>query len=95
MPKQYGKDVIEKARLLYCKFGGQDFDAIETEMRKEFPTWRKQNLKAKGKGKDSRLGWIDEHQFDKSLIEYQKTLIVSVNDDVQKLYLGIKKTRET
>lgn len=95
MPKQYAKEVVEKARSLYCKFGGKDFDAIEREMRKEYPTWRKQNLKARGKGSDSRLGWIDEYQFDKSLVEYAKTQIVAVTDDVQKLYLGIKKTRET
>ncbi len=94
MPKQYGDDAIQKARELYCKFGGKDFDAIEAEMRKTFPTWRKQNLISRGKGSDSRLGWVDSYQFDKSLVEYQRIQIAAVTDDIQKLYLGIKKTRE-
>ncbi len=94
MPKRYSQEVVERARKLYCENGGKNFDVIENEMRKVFPSWRKQNLIGRGKGKDSRLGWIDEHNFDKSLLEYQKTQIVAVNDDIQKLYLGIKAVRE-
>jgi hypothetical protein len=94
MPKRYGENAIQKARELFCKFGGKDFDAIEKEMQKDFPTWRKQNLIPRGKKADSRLGWIIEYNFEKSLAEYQKIQIEAVTDDVQKLYLGIKKTRE-
>ena len=81
MPSQYPPEAIEKCRKLYCKFGGKDFDAIQREMRKEYPTWRKQNLKPRGKGADSRLGWIVEHNFDKSLHEYLKTQVISVTNE--------------
>ncbi|KAK0039539.1 hypothetical protein Bpfe_031024 [Biomphalaria pfeifferi] len=49
---------------------------------------------SRGKGKNARLGWIIEYNFDKSLEEYLKTQTAALNDDVQNLYLGIKKVRE-
>lgn len=90
MPKQYDQEAIEFCRQLYCKHGGKNFDAIETEMQARYPSWSKQNLIGRGKSGDARLGWIDEHNFDKSLEEYLKTQVAAVTDDVQKRYLGIK-----
>lgn len=91
MPSQYGQEAIKKCRELYCKFGGKDFDAIEREMQTAYPKWRRQNLHPRG---NKSLGWIVEHNFDKSLEEYLKTQTVAVTDDVQNLYLGIKTVRE-
>lgn len=95
MPKRYPQKAVEKARELYCKFGGKNFDQIELEMRKTYPEWREQNLHSRGKGKNARLGWIIEYNFEKSLEEYLKTQPSALTDDVQNLYLGIKKVRES
>lgn len=95
MPSKYDQSAIEYCRLIYCKNGGNNFDAIEQEMREKYPNWVKGNLIDKGKGRSARFGWITKHNFEKSLQEYLKTQTVAVNDDVQKLYLGIKKVRET
>lgn len=95
MPTQYDQETIEFCRSLYLKYGGKNHDAVEREMQKEFPGWRKQNLIDRGTGKDARLGWINKHGFDNSLKIYLQKLTESVNDDEQDLYLGIKATRKT
>lgn len=95
MPSKYDQEAIEHCRKIYCKHGGINFDAIENEMREKYPNWVKGNLIDKGKGRAARFGWITKHNFEKSLQEHLKTQVVAVSDDVQKLYLGIKKTRET
>ncbi|HQU83926.1 MAG TPA: hypothetical protein PKY59_12400 [Pyrinomonadaceae bacterium] len=95
MPKRYSQEAVETARKLYCKFDGKNFDEIEKEMQKTYPEWKEQNLHSRGKGKNARLGWIIEYNFDKSLEEYRKTQPAALIDDVQNLYLGIKKVRES
>lgn len=95
MPRQYDQDAIELCRKLYCKYGGKNLDALEKEMRDQYPGWLKQTLFNRGKDKDFRQGWIERYGFDKSLQEYLKTQIAGVTDDVQKFYLGIKSVRET
>lgn len=92
--KVYSEEAIELARKLYCKYGGKNHPAIEAEMRKVFPGWSKQNLIDKGKGKDSRLGWITKYGFENSLKLHMQKLTESVNDDEQDLYLGIKTVRK-
>jgi len=94
MPKQYGQEAIEEARRLFCKYGGKNYDAIEREMQKKWPSWRKGLLPDKGKGKDARLGWIARYGFDNSLEIHTKTLMTAVADDTQNLYLGIKTVRQ-
>lgn len=89
MAIQYEQEAVEFCRNLYCKYGGKDHAAVEREMRERFPKWRQQNLRDR-QGKDARLGWINRYNFEKSLEEYLKTQVVSVTDDVQKRYLGIK-----
>lgn len=90
MGAQYEQEAIELARKLYCKFGGKNLDAIEREMRAQYPGWLKQNLHNRGIGANFRQGWIERYGFDKSLQEYLKTQIEAVTDDVQKRYRGIK-----
>lgn len=100
MPTRYSQEAIEKARGLYCKYGGKNFDAIEREMQKQYPGWRKTNLiqrkeKAyKGRAAREKLGWIEEYGFEKSLKLHIQKLTESVNDDEQDLYLGIKAVRK-
>lgn len=89
MPTEYDREAIEHCRELYCKNGGKNFDAIEAGMQEVFPNWSKQNLFDRN-GKKPRHGWITKHSFDKSLQEYLKVKAVTVLDDVQKRYLGIK-----
>lgn len=94
MPTSYGPDAIEKARGLYLKYGS-NHAAIEREMRKDYPSWRRQNLVYR-KEKDGRekLGWIKEYRFEESLKLHLQTLTEAVNDDEQGLYIGIKDFRK-
>lgn len=92
--KQYSNEAIEFARKLYCKYGGKNFDAIEREMQQQWPGWRQQNLRDRGKGANAKLGWISRYGFEKSLRIYTERLVESVNDDEQDLYIGIKKVRQ-
>ncbi|MCW5959279.1 MAG: hypothetical protein KIS76_03900 [Pyrinomonadaceae bacterium] len=90
MPRTYGQEAIEKCRALYCRFGGKNFDAIEREMRKEYPGWRKQNLI----DRRGRLGWIANYGFQNSLKIHLQKLTESVNDDEQDLYISIREMRK-
>lgn len=95
MPRKYNQDAIELCRQLYCKYGGKNHDAIEREMRKTYPGWKKQNLLDKGIGKNERFGWITTYGFENSLKLHLQKLTESVNDDEQDLYIGIKTVRKT
>src|SRR5436190_24097111 len=95
MAKTYSNEAIELCRKLYCKYGGENFDGIQREMQKKFPGWHKRNLLDRGKGKETRLGWITKHGFETSLKIWTEKLVESVNDDEQDLYLGIKALRKT
>lgn len=64
-------------------------------MRKEYPSWSRQNLFDRGKGANARLGWINNHGFDKSLREFREKLTKKVNDDAEDLYIGIKSVRQS
>lgn len=96
MPKEYPTEAVELCRKLYCKYGGKNFDAIEREMRKEFPGWAKANLNdrdAKDR-RNRRLGWVTRFGFENSLRLHLQKLTETVNDDEQDLYLGIKTIRK-
>lgn len=93
MPARYGQEAIEEARRLYCKYGGKNHDAIEAEMRRQWPSWQKENLHNRGKDGE-RMGWIERYGFDNSLKLHLQKLTESVNDDEQDLYLGIKAVRK-
>lgn len=100
MPKKYSNEAIERARGLYIKFGGTNFDAIEREMRKQYPGWSKVNLvnrkeKAyRGRVAREKLGWVDYYGFDKSLKMHLKELATEAANDEQDLYAGIRATRK-
>lgn len=97
MPEKYGPDAHERCRQLYCKYGGSNYDAIQAEMQKDYPGWRKSNLFDRKKRKEDRvpqLGWINRFGFEKSLALYTQTLVESVNDDEQDLYVSIKAVRK-
>ena len=88
MPTKYSPEAIALCRKLYIQFGGND-KQIEKEMRKEYPSWGKQNLYAKGKNNDSRLGWIVEHGFEKSAQLDLQTKIGAIESDDQRAYKTI------
>lgn len=90
----YNRDAWEKCRELYVMFGGANHLAIEREMQKEYPSWRRENLYDRGKGKNARLGWINRFGYDRSLEIYNEKLVGKVNDDEQDLYIGIKTVRK-
>lgn len=95
MRKTYSQKAIEKARELYCLYGGRNHDLIERDMRRAgWEGWRKSILYDKGKAKNARMGWITRHGFDNSLRIYTEKLAESVNNNDEGLYIGIKKTRE-
>jgi hypothetical protein len=88
MPAKYSPEAIALCRKLYIQFGGND-KQIEKEMRKEYPSWSKQNLYAKGNGSDSRLGWIVEHGFEKSAQLDLQTKIGAIESDDERAYKTI------
>lgn len=100
MPTRYSQEVIEKARGLYIKYGGTNLDAIQREMRKQYPRWSKVNLLQrtekvyKGRAAREKLGWIEEYGFEESLRLHLQELAASGNNDEQDLYLGIKAKRK-
>jgi hypothetical protein len=94
MPTQYSQEAVELCRKLYCKYGGKNAEAIEREMQKVYPGWRRNNLNDRGKGKEGRLGWVTKYGFENSLKLHVQKLTESVNDDEQGLYLGIKTVRK-
>jgi hypothetical protein len=71
MSHHYGKAAIEFCRSLYLKYGGRNFAAIEAEMQRRYPKWRKQNLSRKG-----TQCWITKYGFDRSLEVHLQTLAV-------------------
>jgi hypothetical protein len=95
MPTQYPQEAVDLCRKIYCKYGGNNADAIEREMRKVYPGWRRNNLNDRGKGKEARLGWVTKYGFEKSLEIYNRRLTEAVNDDEQDLYIGIQTVRKT
>lgn len=90
----YSLESIERCRQLYCRYGGKNFEAIEFEMRRDWPRWQRAMLFDRGRGKNARLGWITKFGFDNSLKIYTQKLVESVNDDEQDLYLGIRTIRK-
>lgn len=96
MPRQYPNEAVELCRSLFCKYGGKNYEAIEREMRLQYPGWSKANLDdrhAKDR-KNQRLGWITKFGFENSLRLHLQKLTEKVNDDEQDLYLGIKTIRK-
>ena len=81
MPIAYGKEAHDLCRKLYCQFGG-NADEVEKGMRKEYPSWGKQNLY----DRDDRHGWITKLNLEKSLEIDQKTKIHSVENDDERSY---------
>ena len=84
----YDKAAIKKCRGYYVEFGGNG-NEIEKAMRKEYPSWSKQNLKDRGKGKDERLGWIARYGFEKSAELDLKTRINAIENDDQRRYSAV------
>lgn len=100
MAKKYSQDAIEKARGLYIKYGGENFDAIQREMRKQYPSWTKANLVGReekayrGRVAREKHGWIDLYGFEKSLKLHLQELATTAKSDEQDLYLGIRAVRK-
>lgn len=95
MRVSYNEEAWEYCRLLYCRYGGRNFPAIEREMQKRYPSWRQTNLFDRGKGKNAKLGWVNRFGYERSLQQYNERLVEKVNDDEQELYIGIKAVRKT
>ncbi|MBK8810697.1 MAG: hypothetical protein IPN69_08190 [Acidobacteria bacterium] len=90
----YSQEAVERCRQLYCKYGGKNLEAIEFEMRRDWPKWQRAMLFDRGQKKNARLGWVTKFGFDNSLKIYTQKLVESINDDEQDLYLGIRTIRK-
>jgi hypothetical protein len=64
MPRKYDHQCVEDAKRLYMKYSGQNFGKIETEMRRKWPGWQKQNLIGRGADKP---GWIEKYGWEAAL----------------------------
>jgi len=95
--KAYPEEAIELCRKLYCKYGGNNHDLIEREMRKAgWAKWSKMNLQNRGREgtRSERMGWIARYGFERSLKLHIEKLAEKVNDDEQGLYIDIKAVRK-
>jgi hypothetical protein len=95
MPKSYPQEAVDLCLTLYLKYGGQNFDAVQREMKREYPAWSKGLLHSKGTGKDARLGWMDKYGWQNALKLHLENKVERVQNDTQKLYQDIKTIRET
>ena len=91
----YNQDAISECRILFCKYGGKNLNAIEREMRVQYPSWTKQRLFDHGKGKNARLGWITKYGFDKSLELHQQNQIGAVENADERRYNAVVKLADT
>lgn len=94
MPRTYSDEAIEKCAQLYLKFHGQQHERIEAEMRKTWPGWSKQNLHTRGKGKNSKIGWIEKFGWEAALKLKVSTSARQAATSAEKLFLEIEQTRE-
>lgn len=89
--KPYPPESIEFCLQLYLKFNGQQFDRIEAEMQRRWPTWQKKNLLDYG----NRQGWITRYGWKDAL---QAKLAASAKAGLtgaEALYLDIREQRES
>jgi hypothetical protein len=94
MGRRYDEKAIRKAEALFIRYNGQNFDAIEAEMRKEYPHWSRQNLFTRQEGGKEKVGWIDKYGW-----RYALELKARVNakehlTGAERLYDSIRKHRE-
>ncbi len=94
MPVKYSEEAIERCFQLYLKHHGQQHDRIEAEMRKLWPSWSKQNLYTRGKGKNRKDGWIERYGWDAALKLKLSTTARQAATSAEKLFLEIEQQRE-
>lgn len=63
MPRFYTPEAVEACFQFYLRFNGQQHDRIETEMRRTWPGWSKQNLYSRG----NKIGWIEKYGWEAAL----------------------------
>lgn len=85
MKVKYNEEAIAKCRDYFIEFAGAA-DEIEKKMRRDYPSWSRQNLFDKGKGKNARLGWINRFGFEKSLKIAQMHKIGAIENDDERSY---------
>ena len=64
---RYDEAAVERCQRLYLKYNGQQFERIEQEMRKFYPSWNKSYLHNRGRGKNAKEGWIAKFNWEKAL----------------------------
>jgi hypothetical protein len=95
MAAQYPLDAIRQCLRFYLDHNGQQHDLIEKKMQKAgWSGWKKQNLYDRGKGKQTRLGWISKYGFEKALRIHVAQLPTPSLNNAQKLVSEIETVRE-
>lgn len=94
MPKTYNEEAVETAFKLYLRFNGASHDLIESEMRKVFPGWSKQNLYTRGRDANLKIGWIEKFGWDKALKLKVATSGRAAQTSAERLFLEIEQARE-
>ena len=94
MPLKYDDKAVEKCFGHYLRFNGQQHDLIESEMRKEYPGWSKQNLYTRGKDTNRKTGWVEKYGWDEALKLKVATSGKAASTSAEKLFLEIEATRE-
>jgi len=91
MPSSYDEAAVEKCFRLYLRFNGQQHDRIEMEMRREYPSWSKQNLYTRG----DKIGWIEKNGWERALKEkFALALSNSTLTEEQALFSEIAQARK-
>ncbi len=91
MSNRYPTEAVQLARKYYCEFGG-NVDQVQKAMRKEYPNWSKGLLydkEDKRNPKNSRLGWITKHGFDKAFELHQQNQINAVENADERRYNAV------
>lgn len=94
MGRRYEEKAIRKAEGLYLKYNGQNFDAIEAEMRVEYPGWSRQNLFDRRDGDKEKVGWINKYGWQYALELKTQVSAKRQLSGAEALYLSIRTQRE-
>jgi len=94
MPRSYPPEAVEDAQRLYLLFNGKQHDRIESEMRKKWPGWSKQNLITRGLGPDQKFGWIDKYGFDEALKIHLATRPEGLRTSAEQAFHEIEEIRK-
>src|SRR6185437_7932392 len=93
MGTRYSPEAIQRCQELYLLYNGGNYERIETEMRKTWSGWSRNNLYDKGKGKKLRAGWVTLYGWKDLLTLKRSTSSEGAATSAELLFLEIELVR--